>query len=112
MRRSPRAISTHTPLAGRDFNSIWLTFIFIISTHTPLAGRDRPDYNVVLHNVHFNSHAPCGARPLSDLYFSDCPIISTHTPLAGRDTAIKFLSPEREISTHTPLAGRDFRRKR
>ena len=33
-------ISTHTPLAGRDLNFIFLLFKNSISTHTPLAGRD------------------------------------------------------------------------
>ena len=34
------AISTHTPLAGRDDRYGLLIYAFYISTHTPLAGRD------------------------------------------------------------------------
>ena len=33
-------ISTHTPLAGRDQDSIAVPDSLRISTHTPLAGRD------------------------------------------------------------------------
>ena len=33
-------ISTHTPLAGRDFPPTHLGQLLGISTHTPLAGRD------------------------------------------------------------------------
>ena len=35
-----KQISTHTPLAGRDSNSAFITCGNAISTHTPLAGRD------------------------------------------------------------------------
>ena len=34
------AISTHTPLAGRDPYARIIPFATLISTHTPLAGRD------------------------------------------------------------------------
>ena len=55
-------ISTHAPLAGRDFLGWCQVFGNPISTHAPLAGRDRPDL------------------PLVDLR-----LISTHASLAGRD---------------------------
>ena len=57
------AISTHTPLAGRDKSRIYSTLDLRISTHTPLAGRD-------------NTAAGSAWIMLK---------ISTHTPLAGRD---------------------------
>ena len=57
------AISTHTPLAGRDVYLVPHNLAGIqISTHTPLAGRD----------VYLQKRV----RRFG---------ISTHTPLAGRD---------------------------
>ena len=58
------AISTHTPLAGRDFYELGISGRKAISTHTPLAGRD-------------GCLALCNCSLL---------VISTHTPLAGRDS--------------------------
>ena len=78
-------ISTHAPLAGRDFigalNSISrsvfqptrplrgategdtnITFALGISTHAPLAGRDYSKSSLVLYGFYFNPRAPCGAR--------------------------------------------------
>ena len=61
--RHAAAISTHTPLAGRDriyiITQIWQ---FVISTHTPLAGRDNERGCSLWKVLDFNSHAPCGAR--------------------------------------------------
>ena len=123
-------ISTHTPLAGRDFYFFVPNRIVWISTHTPLAGRDRetvlggrhgftflltrpsrgatkrraavwyPDHN-------FYSHAPRGARLPQIINGAIQIIISTHTPLAGRDGATDHGTGNSYISTHTPLAGRD-----
>ena len=57
----------------------------IISTHTPLAGRNYQAAKHLKMSQHFYSHAPRGAQ-------RDCPLsvfgtaqISTHTPLAGRN---------------------------
>ena len=55
-------ISTHTPLAGRDYFPLAVWTDGLISTHTPLAGRDEDGQSII-----------------KDLD------ISTHTPLAGRD---------------------------
>ena len=54
-------ISTHTPLAGRDFVAAVTFDGFDISTHTPLAGRDDATGIVTGSPFYFNSHAPCGA---------------------------------------------------
>ena len=79
------SISTHTPLAGRDYNvdtgglkdvAFLLTRPLrgatvsgnlqqrdlIISTHTPLAGRDAEGEKYETAYDNFYSHAPCGAR--------------------------------------------------
>ena len=101
-----------------------------ISTHTPLAGRDWSSVVTVILFLNFYSHAPCGARhrrlkaniqgdiflltrPLRGatyvfLYLNARKVISTHTPLAGRDRGRAIKLPRMNISTHTPLAGRDM----
>ena len=56
-------ISTHAPLAGRDFYLPAVSTEKAISTHAPLAGRD---------------------QRLQETIF-DLKMISTHAPLAGRD---------------------------
>ena len=79
-------ISTHAPLAGRDYvYKHKKSTMTIISTHAPLAGRDaRPP-------VHRRRE-----------------VISTHAPLAGRDgLAEDRVGHGESISTHAPLAGRD-----
>ena len=55
------AISTHTPLAGRDhLSSPFPSGFWPISTHTPLAGRDQT-ISLSHHSLkYFYSHAPCG----------------------------------------------------
>ena len=55
------AISTHTPLAGRDGGGGFGYSLFLISTHTPLAGRDDELLIDMAVRLNFNSHAPRGA---------------------------------------------------
>ena len=81
-----RGISTHAPLAGRDYDPSPLFWFYYISTHAPLAGRD--------------SQRPRRTKPTS---------ISTHAPLAGRDllwigSAIRFSS----FQPTRPLRGATF----
>ena len=54
------AISTHTPLAGRDESSEPYEPTDYISTHTPLAGRDPVRHIEKQERHNFYSHAPCG----------------------------------------------------
>ena len=106
-----------------------------ISTHAPLAGRDWSGLPSCSPGPYFNPRAPCGARPppvrqsvqLAEFQPTRplrgatglwCPFvraseISTHAPLAGRD-AVPAQSGEgaADISTHAPLAGRDLRSRR
>ena len=85
LRSSFSAISTHTPLAGRDPIESPLLMFVRISTHTPLAGRDIIRLGHLYIMLLFLL-----TRPLRDVtylqrevdYYRD---ISTHTPLAGRD---------------------------
>ena len=123
-----------------------------ISTHAPLAGRDFLWYIISMKPFGFQPTRPCGARRMTCLLMQSrmkCqptrPLrgatvygrrrfliyhISTHAPLAGRDKYLWYLSrteqefqPTRplrgatnrvlnpcnssNISTHAPLAGRD-----
>ena len=58
-----KSISTHTPLAGRDYEGLLLTvFRLQISTHTPLAGRD-----CTLCNASVFIHRFLLTRPLRDV---------------------------------------------
>ena len=123
-------ISTHAPLAGRDYRLLRLPHCQVISTHAPLAGRDTASAFSPPPSKHFNPRAPCGARqgikamgswikefqptrPLrgATSYGRCCGgflPISTHAPLAGRDHCGGGVQPSRyRISTHAPLAGRD-----
>ena len=80
----------------------------MISTHTPLAGRDYSSFKDFYKDYGFLL-----TRPLRDVTergddYDNAAVISTHTPLAGRDRLPLSLSaPALPISTHTPLAGRD-----
>ena len=55
-------ISTHTPLAGRDLSETSENPVQNISTHTPLAGRDGIGMTTANDILNFYSHAPRGAR--------------------------------------------------
>ena len=54
-------ISTHTPLARRDTIEFQKILICFISTHTPLARRDEGSVLDFLLEDDFYSHAPCEA---------------------------------------------------
>ena len=81
--------------------------IYKISTHTPLAGRDwRVRSDRIRMDKFLLTRPSRGAtrQRMAGLYRSK---ISTHTPLAGRDCRVCVCSVICAISTHTPLAGRD-----
>ena len=101
-------ISTHAPLAGRDFTDTGsfadrflfqptrplrgatfraesLGLVSLISTPAPLAGRDHPRRRHERADTHFNPRAPCGARRNASENLVLREEISTHAPLAGRD---------------------------
>ena len=82
------AISTHTPLAGRDVFLVDSNHITCISTHTPLAGRDSDLSRIFPASISFLL-----TRPSRDVTVRSCGLsgglrISTHTPLAGRDSIL------------------------
>ena len=80
-------ISTHTPLARRDFTVLTgCTFVSLISTHTPLARRDA-EVSVF--------------KPIAFTFQLTRLLRGVTSPIAA------FMSAN-DISTHTPLARRDF----
>ena len=79
-------ISTHAPLAGRDWETCAYTARYIIFQPTrPLRGATF--YRKCRNPTEYN--------------------ISTHAPLAGRDPMVPNKTVRNKISTHAPLAGRD-----
>ena len=124
-------ISTHTPLAGRDWiggieasilppflltrplRDVTLpetvkTDIVVISTHTPLAGRDETEIREHPETGTISTHTPLAGRDRCVWRTCQLYVISTHTPLAGRDLCRVRNYILDTISTHTPLAGRDY----
>ena len=77
-------ISTHTPLAGRDMNSVVLIGRLTISTHTPLAGRDLSQGNNKSVPFDFYSHAPRGARRTIDSLDEIFKDFYSHAPRGAR----------------------------
>ena len=123
-------ISTHTPHARRDMQTVYLTayrkvfqltrlmrgvtevkdrikHAFKISTHTPHARRDGSSSGRPLSNPNFNSHASCEAWRSAVDTTSRPTTLSTHTPHARRDRRVRRGVSAEAISTHTPHARRD-----
>ena len=105
------AISTHTPLAGRDTNvREWIIGHGDFYSHAPRgARRDRRCRAEVDH--HFYSHAPRGARPSRSRFRSGIHLFLLTRPSRGATNGPIKIRLFRLISTHTPLAGRDKVRK-
>ncbi len=103
-------ISTHAPLAGRDYGEDLIRKLATIFQPTrPLRGATRRLRCARRGQSYFNPRAPCGARRAGNSARSRWRMISTHAPLAGRDHWSKRSSVRGGISTHAPLAGRDCR---
>ncbi len=79
----------------------------MISTHTPLAGRDFFLHNLFRYFMQFLLTRPSRGATMRYEDFIRYAEISTHTPLAGRDQLLEIGAVFHGISTHTPLAGRD-----
>ena len=98
-------ISTHTPLAGRD----WITYSkaneLFISTHTPLAGRDKIKSPLSTGVYDFNSHAPCGARH-ANCYANRIPVKFQLTrPLRGATNNCLLVVHTSQFQLTRPLRG-------
>ena len=106
--RARVAISTHAPLAGRDYQVIYADGAKKISTHAPLAGRDGLRRVIRMQRPkEFQPTRPLRGATSGMGWRSKSKGISTHAPLAGRDLKTPRLADARGISTHAPLAGRD-----
>ena len=102
------AISTHAPLAGRDYTARYIMKKALgISTHAPLAGRDRYPRPFLQWRRDFNPRAPCGARPVKVLYGGKYDAFQPTRPLRGATMSSRPILATGKISTHAPLAGRD-----
>ena len=103
-----RYFNPRAPCGARLVDCFNYSCPFRISTHAPLAGRDFlfcPE--VIARWPYFNPRAPCGARlnNLWDLRWLHG--FQPTRPLRGATAAAKRAAHERLISTHAPLAGRD-----
>ena len=93
--------------SGRDYFVVRCQHFLKISTHAPLAGRDYGGAVGRRHKGDFNPRAPCGARPQGLHSKTKKEEFQPTRPLRGATGQ----RGEREtfiiISTHAPLAGRD-----
>ena len=53
-------ISTRTPHAGSDLETVELFWFASISTRTPHAGSDHALNKIIAVHADFNPHSPCG----------------------------------------------------
>ena len=123
-------ISTHAPLARRDFKeSKWIFVPDDFYSRASCEARPRKE-EIMSVNTNFYSRASCEARPMCQTVLYGIIGISTHAPLARRDRtnkasivfgrrflltrllrgatgARRIYPPPYFISTHAPLARRD-----
>ena len=124
-------ISTHAPLAGRDFRGHdreadtekfqptrplrgattlsrdKTTEVHHFNPRAPCGARLCWSCLSASRSLNFNPRAPCGARQFRVFDPLRINRISTHAPLAGRDQMEHSSKGKSTISTHAPLAGRD-----
>ena len=130
-------ISTHAPLAGRDWSRAPSGLAYYISTHAPLAGRDLVAQHVALrlprfqptrplrgatvmisdrspYYYYFNPRAPCGARLFWSAAFFRLCYFNPRAPCGARprgvDKAIKAdrFQPTRPLRGATALCAGSF----
>ena len=100
-------ISTHAPLAGRDYVFVTVFQFRGISTHAPLAGRDESNEAIMEAAVYFNPRAPCGARQKAKIHGHNQKDFNPRAPCGARHQKKNRKYYRKKISTHAPLAGRD-----
>ena len=77
-------ISTHTPLAGRDYKFLVATDkARYFNSHAPCGARP-PARLAKFGRHHFNSHAPCGARRQKRSTPTDGANFNSHAPCGAR----------------------------
>ena len=77
---------SHAPCGARPAELVAMIQKMVISTHTPLAGRDFGQFRRHVAGVHFYSHAPCGARPYIDNVREGLVNFYSHAPCGARPT--------------------------
>ena len=104
-------ISTHAPLAGRDWEDITTKALTSQFQPTrPLRGATHHLPGAQAVHLYFNPRAPCGARPLGVTIYYLLGKISTHAPLAGRDTVVSpRLTPVSYFNPRAPCGARPRR---
>ena len=65
-------ISTHAPLAGRDYCAPYSFDKSLISTHAPLAGRDCQQQSLAYTQMQISTHAPLAGRDFSCCFYVWC----------------------------------------
>ena len=102
------AISTHTPLAGRDQPVQLRLHIVRISTHTPLAGRDTANLQALGLEQDFYSHAPRGARHNlhTDMWNNDD--FYSHAPRGARLRSAACRGIIEDFYSHAPRGARQI----
>ena len=99
-------ISTHTPLAGRDFILRFKEAKMAISTHTPLAGRDQRVIYVFNNFIYFYSHAPRGARQLDGINITAIKNFYSHAPRGARQSQSRSSTEREHFYSHAPRGAR------
>ena len=99
---NPRAPCGARPIRQRE------TQVWRISTHAPLAGRDFTDTGSFADRFLFQPTRPLRGATFRAESLGLVSLISTHAPLAGRDTPVADAAAAAAVSTHAPLAGRDI----
>ena len=100
-------ISTHTPLAGRDYKRLVFNGNLCISTHTPLAGRDELTSFQFRRTGEFQLTRPLRGATFFGFYPVRFCLFQLTRPLRGATYPRRRAVRLTYISTHTPLAGRD-----
>ena len=102
-------ISTHAPLAGRDFKlSILRPRGVNFNPRAPCGARLKLSI-LRPRGVNFNPRAPCGARHARDSENHENEKFQPTRPLRGATSSTQLIQLPYEISTHAPLAGRDHK---
>ena len=106
----PFLISTHAPLAGRDYDILYLNAYGDISTHAPLAGRDAEEGSFLRIRNKFQPTRPLRGATPTQINTKRTKEISTHAPLAGRDVMAVWMVARNQFQPTRPLRGATLQR--
>ena len=122
-------ISTHAPLAGRDWSRAPSGLAYYISTHAPLAGRDLVAQHVALrlprfqptrplrgatvmisdrspYYYYFNPRAPCGARLFWSAAFFRLCYFNPRAPCGARPGLAELYDRHHHFNPRAPCGAR------